>query len=745
MKKLLTIPFCLLGLLVAAQQLPVEDTVKRNDLEGVTIIGNKGKSLPGAGLFIGIRQLEKLNQTNVNHVLRMIPGVNIRDEEGFGLRPNIGLRGTPVNRCTKITLMEDGILIAPAPYADPSAYYFPTFARMQGVEILKGSSQIKYGPYTIGGALNLISTAIPESFRANARLTYGSFNTNQQRIWVGNSGKDFDYVFEVNRLASQGFKQLDFGGNTGFDRRDVMGKLRWHSIKDSKVPQSVTLKFVNTTEEGNETYLGLTYEDYQENPLRRYAGTQKDILDLNHQHISVNYSVQPFKGLYVNASAYYSNTFRDWSRANKFGGESISTILSNPAGNDTAYKIMTGQSDGSIEYQSAARTYLSRGVQFNANYYFSTQQVRHKIQFGTRYHTDEADRFATLSTYSMLNGTMVLTGAGVKGNSENQIRGAESLATYLNYDIEFKGFKLSPGIRYEKIFFDFQNFGNADNARLGSALKTASNEISVWLPGIGINYTINKEMNVFAGIHKGFSPPGMPSVTSTTGQAKQESSTNYELGYRLENGNTHFQVSGFINEYKNILGSDNVSGGGAGTGDMFNAGNARIQGLEVSLGYDVLQKSTTSEWSLPLSLAYTYTSARFRETFVNAGGDWGTGTINQDDFIPFLTPHLISGNMGLGYKRFNTTLSVRYVGATRVMPGQDEIKLPSSEVSLADVNALAAFLIMDFSANFKLNNTFTAFTSINNLTNSKAIVANIPQGYRPNIPLSFNVGLKAEF
>ncbi|MBK7634284.1 MAG: TonB-dependent receptor plug domain-containing protein [Saprospiraceae bacterium] len=147
------------------------------------MVGDRAKSIPGSGQYISIRKLEKLNHPNVNNILRVIPGVNIRDEEGFGLRPNIGLRGTPVNRSAKITLMEDGILIAPAPYADPSAYYFPTFARMQGVEVLKGSSQIKYGPYTIGGAVNLLSTAIPSDFKGFAQLSYGSFGTNQERIW----------------------------------------------------------------------------------------------------------------------------------------------------------------------------------------------------------------------------------------------------------------------------------------------------------------------------------------------------------------------------------------------------------------------------------------------------------------------------------------------------------------------------------------------------------------------------------
>ena len=171
MKNLIIIIFSLSLINVIAQPILKEDSLNIKELETVSIISCNSKSISGSCAEIDALTLSKLNQLDINKVLRNIPGVNVRDEEGFGLRPNIGLRGTPVNRSAKINLMEDGILIAPAPYADPSAYYFPTFARMSGIEVLKGSSQIKYGPNTIGGAINLISTAIPSSFKGLAQVS----------------------------------------------------------------------------------------------------------------------------------------------------------------------------------------------------------------------------------------------------------------------------------------------------------------------------------------------------------------------------------------------------------------------------------------------------------------------------------------------------------------------------------------------------------------------------------------------
>jgi Fe(3+) dicitrate transport protein len=731
----------LLPLLLFAQQPNSSDSLRTIETQGVSIIGVQTKFISGSSARMTNTELQKMNQVDINKVLRSMPGIQVRDEEGFGLRPNIGLRGTPVNRSAKITIMEDGILMAPAAYADPAAYYFPTFARMSGVEVLKGSSQIKYGPYTIGGAINLLSTPIPTAFKAFAQASYGSFGVNQQRLWVGDTKGQFSYLFEVNRLAATGFKELDGGGNTGVDRRDYLGKVRWQSPKTAKRQQSVQLKVLHTEEQANETYLGLNYADFKANPLRRYAGTQKDELDLYHNHLIVQHSIKASKNLQILTSAYLTQTFRDWGRANSFGGQSINAILADNIANSTGYQVMTGQANGEVVFRSAARSYLSKGLQTTARYQIERGAFHHQAELGIRLHQDQANRYGTQSKYQMTNGLMVLSDGGEKGNQENQIREALSLAAFLNYQLEFRKWNLNAGFRQETISLDFFNYGTADYGRTGSNLASATNQLQIWLPGASLSYEQNANNTFFLGAHKGFSPPGMPS-TSSTAQAQSEVAMNYELGYRWSKGRqSQIQAVVFRSDYSNLLGSDNISGGGLGTGELFNAGKALVQGLELSAMCLIVLKKLKN-LNMPLQMSYTYTHATFSETFINGGGDWGSGQISSGDYIPFITPHLLSGSVGVEQQKWSALLSANYVGNTRTTPGQNELVVATSNENYALVNCIKGFTIVDFSFNFHFNQQWSAYATVQNLSNNRSIVANLPQGYRSALPRALLLGIK---
>ena len=182
---------CLLALpfVVSAQNAAHRSEV----IDSITIIGKRSElaDIPGSAHVIDAEELAEFAQSDVLRVLRSVPGVYVQEEEGFGLRPNIGIRGSGLDRSARIALLEDGVLIAPAPYAAASAYYFPTQRRMSAVEVLKGPSSVAVGPRTTGGAMNKISTPIPDALAANADLRLGDDNTMDAHVNVGNRGDRF--------------------------------------------------------------------------------------------------------------------------------------------------------------------------------------------------------------------------------------------------------------------------------------------------------------------------------------------------------------------------------------------------------------------------------------------------------------------------------------------------------------------------------------------------------------------------
>ena len=144
--------------------------------EQLLVVGapEEARRVPGSAHVITEADVERQEYTDIHRLLRQAPGLNIQEEDGYGLRPNIGIRGTGVERSQKITLLEDGVPAAPAPYSAPSAYYSPTAGRMEGFEIRKGSGAIRQGPHTNGGAINYLSTSIPSAFRVRASVAAGA-------------------------------------------------------------------------------------------------------------------------------------------------------------------------------------------------------------------------------------------------------------------------------------------------------------------------------------------------------------------------------------------------------------------------------------------------------------------------------------------------------------------------------------------------------------------------------------------
>lgn len=737
-----TFLFFLVISIIFAQDKKQTKTAKKDSIENldeVIITANKllgskfeAKNRTGSAYYLSSKDIEKHNYIDITRVMAEIPGVNIYEEDGFGLRPNISLRGTSPERSSKITLMEDGVLAAPAPYSAPAAYYFPNVARMQAVEVLKGSSQIQYGPFTTGGAVNFVSTEIPNSFRGEIKSNYGSFGTSNTLARFGDSSQNIGYVIEYMKNRSDGFKDLDGPGGTGFDRDDIVGKIRINTNPDAKIYQSLELKLQYSDEDSDETYLGLTQEDFDEKPFRRYAGSQVDNMRTFHRQIMLTHMAK-FNENIALTTTFYNNEFsRNWFKLDRVVANGntvkISNLLNNPNEFQEAFSYITGSDspDNALRLKNNNRKYYSRGIQTKFDYHFSTGQVFHDIEIGFRYHTDEVDRFQWFDDFSMNNGVMQLTNSGTPGTDSNRISGADAISAHILYKLKFNKLTLTPGLRYENVELTRENFGTSDVNREGTDLSVTGNSFDQFIPGIGANYKFNNNISAFAGLHKGFAPAGFVE------DQDPEESLNFELGTRFSYNGLTGEIIGFYNDYSNMLGSDLAATGGVeGNLDLFNAGEVDVSGIEFQLGYDFLKDT---KHSLPINFTYTYTNTEFKTAFSSPIGIWGD--VEAGDELPYIPKHQFNLGLGYGYERFEFNLNARY---------RDEFRTNAGTGSIPLGNKVESMFLVDASTSYQLNSKLKLTANIINLLDNDYLAARVPAGLRPGHPFGIYAGFHLRF
>lgn len=703
-------------------------------VRGTAILGSKFevKNRTGSATYISGEELKKFSYSDINRTLKSVPGVNIYEEDGYGLRPNISLRGTSPERSAKITLMEDGVLIAPAPYSAPAAYYFPVVGRMDAVEILKGSSQVQYGPNTTGGAINMISRQIPEKLSGKLSLSAGNFSSKNVQASIGNSHNNFGYAGEFFNYSSDGFKNIDGGGNTGFDKSDYLGKFRLNTNADAKVFQSLDFKIQYSQEESNETYLGLTDADFEADPYRRYLASSEDLMTASHQQYQLNHVIKPSSALSISTTAY-SNTFkRNWYKLGDVTiGEkvSINNVLTDPEAYPREYGALLGINDTQDDVfgvKANNRVYTSQGIQTLAKIKWGTN-IYHNLEVGVRYHWDEEDRFQWVDRYAIQNQEMVKTTAAEGGSDSNRVSDATAIASHMVYKVTAGKFTVTPGLRYENITLTRTDYGKNDPLRAGDAMTVRENSVDVWIPGIGISYRLNNNHSFFGGVHKGFSPPG-----SKEGE-EAERSINYELGTRFNYKGFRGEVVAYYNDYQNLLGSDLAATGGTGDLDQFNAGEVRVSGVEVLMSYNLLSK-VSKKIRMPLSVSYTLTDTEFLSSFESTDDIFGD--VTRGDEIPYIAKNQFNATLSIESNMFDIGIGARYTDGFRTVAGTGN----APENLRVNPN-----FIMDVSGRYFLTKKITLSTNLINVLNKKYAVSRVPAGLRPGHPFGVNFGASYNF
>lgn len=710
--------------------------------ETVTIYGSatNAQAATGAAQYIGEEDLAKFVYSDIQRVIRQIPGVSVQVEDGYGLRPNISIRGVATERSGRITLLEDNILIAPAPYSAPSAYYFPTMGRMSAVEVVKGPAAITQGPYTIGGALNMVSTPIPETQGGQVTLEAAQDATYRLHANFGDRlDNGFGYLVEAHQWQSDGFQTIDRSDtNTGLDVTDFTAKLAYAPTNSA---HSVELKLQVTEQDSEQSYLGLTDADFNQNSTRRYGLSELDNIHTEHSQVILRYGYEINADMNFTATAYNNQHERNWFKtegidfdgsdnAQDFSRSSWANVISALNNNESLNGVSASQlqgivdgdidtAEGSIQLRSNAREYFSRGVQFGLYWDKTIGDVKHQLEIGLRLHEDEEDRLQRNSTYQQINGKLLLNDLGELGNAGNRIQEAQALALHIYDRIEFGDWVLTPGIRFEDIQQQRTRFNDGETRTFRDDRE---NDTQVVLPGLGALYKIDDNWTLVAGAHKGFTAP------SNSPDVREEEAINYEFGFRFANNSLNAEAIYFLSDYDNLLGECTASSGSnCEIGDAFNGDAATVQGIEFVL------KTELTEFNgirVPLNITYTYINSEFDTDIADTAF---FGDVSAGDSIPYIPEN--QGQISLGLEANNWSAYINGVYVDQVCV----------RASCSDFEKTDGSFTVDISANYQLSSDLKLFARIENLTNEQDIVSRQPYGARPNKTQTFSVGAQYSF
>ncbi len=528
----------------------------------VDVIGKKENldRIPGAGYILDKETLESSRVFTTSEALRKIPGVNARDEEGFSMRPNIGIRGLNPTRSTKITLLEDGIPLAYAPYGDNASYFHPPIERYERIEVLKGAGQILFGPQTIGGVVNYITPDPPKEFQGSISLAGGSRDYLNAHVRLGGGGWLFDYT----RKQGQGNRD-----NTWLQVDDLNLK----KLIEIDARQSVILRGNIYQENSQVGYTGITTAEWN-NFGARYNPFPNDFFDTRRYALSATHQIQFSEATKLTTNLYGSYFDRDWWRQSSSTLDTLCGTAFRDArlgGLPVDPNTQCAGTGPTRQNEGRLRSYTQFGIEPRLQHLYNAFGIANELETGFRIHSETQSR-------RQIAGATPLARTGLI--QEDNLRETMAYAAFAQNKFLFGDFTLAPGLRYEYI----------DNRREDRRANGTSGEATTakLLPSLGANYRLDEATNFFAGVHRGFAPPRVEDqiatgtgVTPTSTNVNPELSWNYELGVRTSAiRNTSLQATVFQNDFERLVAVGSVAGN-----VPLSEGRALYQGLEFAGRY----------------------------------------------------------------------------------------------------------------------------------------------------------------
>ena len=661
-------------------------------LPAVTVIGGESAlpELAGSGSILSQKTLESSHPFTVNEALRKVAGVHARDEEGFGLRPNIAIRGLNPTRSTKITLLEDGLPLAYAPYGDNASYYHPMVDRYQRIEVLKGASSLLFGPQTIGGVINYITPIPSKDTKGYVQATAG--NRGFANVKLNASS--------YNGLVDYSHKEGDGARDNLHHKLDDLNLKYNMAVGDN---QALTLRANYYQEQSQQTYTGLTQKEF-ELLGRDYNPFKNDSFEAQRVGLSATHDIMINDDINIITSIYYSQFDRDWWRQ---ASNSTETQCGNPF-RDARLAGQVVNPDSCNSTQGRLRSYTTWGIEPR----LTAKNPLGELQVGLRVHREEQDR-------KQINAKQPLGRDGT--TAEDNFRTTDALSAFIAHRFDIQQLQITPIIRYEDI--DVERTNRLTNV-------TGSSNIDNVSAGLGVTFNPNKTLTVFASVHEGFSPPRVEDLIGGAGtviDVDAEESLNMELGVRSQLApQLSVQAAYFRNDYDNLIAVGSIAGGST----PLSQGEALFAGLELS---------ADSQWQNIFSrFAYTWLDEAEQSTaFKNVSNQAIVGVAGKRQ--PYAPEHTLTAAVGYEWQGLRAEVEAQYVG-------EQFSDFANTEQATTDgqKGRIASYTVWNSSVNYAFNTQLSSFVTVKNL-NDKTYIVDRTRGIQVGMPRLVQVGVKYAF
>ena len=680
----------------------------------ITVIGDRIRldSIPGSASVIEADILTESRVFTVNEALRKVPGVFARDEEGFGLRPNLGVRGLNPTRSGKVLLLEDGIPIAYAPYGDNATYYHPPVDRFERIEVLKGSGQIAYGPHTVGAVINYITPPVPGDREGRVVASFGNKGFREIHGEVGDTFGDTGFIAHGTYKEADGARD-----NMHFQVGDVNVKVA-HELSER---QAVTFRASYYDEISQVTYSGLTLAEWQADPYQnpfRY-----DEMDAQRFGTSATHRFELSPATTFTTNAYYTYFDRDWWRQSSNSAQRPNDA-SDPACGGMSNLYTTCGNEGRL------RQYWTAGLEPRVTVEHGLFGVDNVTEAGLRYHVEDQYRIQANGDTPRSREPGSGRNAGIREDSD---RSVEATSAFVQNRFDLGRWTVTPGVRFEHV--DYERTDNLTGAK-------GQSTVDEFVPGIGATFEILPQAVVFAGVHRGFAPPGVADVVTAAGGSVDldaELSWNYELGVRANpRDGFSYEATLFRMDFENQIVPASVAGGSGAA--LTSAGETLQQGIELAGN-----ASSTGFVDWPVEVfaraAYTWLAdAEYAgERYSNVAG-FGNVKVTGNR-LPYAPEHLLAGTLGL---RTDFGLEVALEGVYTSASFTDDLNTVEV-IANGQRGEMPGYTVWNLTANYALPFcNCTAFATAKNLGDT-LYVADMSRGLIPGMPRLVQAGFEVRF